>query len=234
MCVNPKNSTDACDESAVADLVDIRDLGEPLPRSFYARCAIDVAPDLLNCILISASPQGITAGRISETEAYTQDDAAAHTFRGRTPRNQVMFGLAGHAYVYFTYGMHYCLNAVTGREGQGEAVLFRAIEPLYGMELMAIRRGLFVEQARLQERHRFARFLGGGPAKLCKSLGVDVKQGGLDLTLGSDLWISAPTSVPGLSPDAVGTIISTPRIGITRAVDLPRRYTVDSDRFTSR
>ena len=129
-----------------------------------------MAPELLNCILIRVSPEGVTAGRIAETEAYTQDDAASHAFRGKTARNEVMFGHAGVAYVYFTYGMHYCLNAVTGVEGQGEAVLIRAIEPLLGTELMWCRRGLSDERRQLSDPVRAGRFLGNGPDDKHRSL----------------------------------------------------------------
>ncbi len=210
--------------------------GGPLPRSFFARCATVVAPELLNCILVSVSPHGVTVGRIAETEAYTQDDAASHAHRGRTPRNEVMFGQAGHAYVYFTYGMHYCLNAVTGMEGQGEGVLIRSIEPLRGMELMYYRRGLSVEPEQLGERAiaRSGRMLCGGPARLCKSLGVSAEHNGLDLTIGSSLWICSPTSESETQSGRAISIVSSPRIGITKAADLNRRFTIEADLFTSR
>src|SRR5579862_9609830 len=118
---------------------------QPLPRSFYSRPAEVVAQQLLNCLLISGSDEGRVIGRITETEAYTEGDAASHSNRGPTPRNQVMFGPAGFAYVYFTCGMHYCMNVVTGEDGQGEAVLIRAVEPTLGLELMQCRRGLSVD-----------------------------------------------------------------------------------------
>jgi len=209
---------------------------EPLPRAFYARSATIVAPELLNCILVSASPDGLTAGRVVETEAYTQDDAASHCFRGRTPRNRVMFGTAGHAYVYFTYGMHYCLNAVTGTEGQGEAVLIRAIEPLMGTELMFSRRGLSVERLPIEKRSatRAKRLLGAGPAVLCRSLGISASHNGADLTEPGSLWICAVDVENEFASGGGLTVVTTTRIGITKAVELKRRFLIAADPYISR
>jgi DNA-3-methyladenine glycosylase len=208
----------------------------PLPRDFYARSSLDVAPDLLDCILVSISALGVTAGRIAETEAYTPDDAASHAFRGRTRRNEVMFGPPGHAYVYFTYGMHFCLNAVTGSVGEGEAVLIRAIEPLCGTELMWLRRGLSVGLPISDDRSalRAGRLLGGGPAKLCQSLGISSEHNGVDLTMGSELGIYPPACLAQTVSDCERSILTTPRIGITKAVELKRRFTIASDKYTSR
>jgi DNA-3-methyladenine glycosylase len=122
-----------------------------VPRRFFERSSTEVAPDLLNKLFVV----GQTAGRIIEVEAYTQDDPASHTFRGRTKRNEVMFGPAGHLYVYFVYGMYYCVNIVTGREGDGQAVLLR---------------GVIIDGVDPR--------LTNGPGKLCRHLGIDMATSG--------------------------------------------------------
>jgi len=111
-----------------------------LPQTFYEQDTITVAKRLLGCYLVHLEGEETTLGRIVETEAYLVHDPAAHSFIGKTKRNSVLFGPVGHAYVYFIYGMHYCFNVVTGREGMGEAVLIRALEPLQGMLVMRKRR----------------------------------------------------------------------------------------------
>jgi DNA-3-methyladenine glycosylase len=161
----------------------------------------DVAPLLLNKLIV----HGECIGRITEVEAYRQDDAASHTFNGPTPRNEVMFGPAGHLYVYFTYGMHYCANIVTSRLGVGGAVLLRAVEPLAGMELMFERRG-------------GRRALADGPAKLCQAFGIDGSSNGADLLTGDAIGLFDDGTPPPSDP-RVG-----PRIGISKAVDVPWRW----------
>jgi DNA-3-methyladenine glycosylase len=158
-----------------------------LTRRFFARDSPVVAPDLLNKVLLV----GDVAARIIEVEAYTRDDPASHSFRGRTKRNEVMFGPPGHLYVYFVYGMHYCVNIVTGLEGDAQAVLIRAV----------ICDGLDPR-------------LTNGPAKLCRQLGIDMSMNGA-LARVVDDGIGPPT-----------TAIVTPRIGITKAVEWPRRWLV--------
>jgi len=144
-----------------------------------------------------------------ETEAYTgAADPASHAYRGLTQRNAVMFGPAGHAYVYFTYGMYYCLNVVAERRGRAGAVLLRALEPLAGLEAMRAHR-VAGPAARLCS----------GPGKLCKALGLTLAQNGLDLTRGP-LGLAAGASVPD------SEVVAGPRIGITRAADLPYRFLV--------
>jgi DNA-3-methyladenine glycosylase len=211
-----------------------------LPRDFYEGDAPDVARSLLNCILAHETPAGLATGRISETEAYTQDDPACHSYRGKTARNAPMFGPPGHAYVYFTYGMHFCLNAVTGPEGVGNAVLIRAVEPIDGWELMSRRRGLAegeierLAQAAsdLKVRVRWARSLCGGPGKLCQAFGVTREENGADLTKPRRLWIAPPRPPWGAAPaEAVRT---SPRIGIRLAADVPWRFTLRDDPYVSR
>jgi DNA-3-methyladenine glycosylase len=189
---------------------------ERLPQSFYLQDTVTVARGLLGCVLAHDSADGPTSGRIVETEAYLTADEAAHSFRGPTPRNAVMFGPAGFAYVYFIYGVHYCVNAVTQPEGLGEAVLIRALEPLEGIPLMAARRGT-----------SDLRKLCSGPGKLTQALGIGAAQNGLPLFSGP-LSIFAPAATPDTE------IIATTRVGITRAADLPLRFYLSDNQYISR
>src|SRR6266404_9653319 len=164
----------------------------PVPRLFYDRDPKLVAPELLGKILIRRQGRKLLAGRIVEVEAYLgEDDPASHAFRGATDRNRVMFGPPGFAYVYFTYGMHYCVNVTCLKEGTAGAVLIRALEPLAGMEEMAINRDLNLS---LETEHvRVLRALTSGPARLCEALAITrTRDDGKDLTsLKSDLWIAS-------------------------------------------
>ena len=173
---------------------------DALPRAFYARPTLDVARDLVGCVLVRTLADGQRlAGRIVETEAYIgQADLASHARAGRTPRTAIMFGPPGYAYVYFTYGMHWLLNAVTEAEGQPAAVLIRALEPLEGLAQIAARRP-----------GRPQREWTSGPARLTKALDIDHRLHGTDLTR-EPLWIA-----PG-TPDRVTTLESGPRVGIDR------------------
>ncbi len=169
--------------------------GPVLPRSFYARSTLLVARQLLGARLVRHS-EGVTlAGLILETEAYIgEEDLGCHARVGRTPRTAVMYGPPGHAYVYFTYGMHWCLNVVTEREGFPAAVLIRALYPLEGLEIMS--------------RRRKGRGC-DGPAKLTQALDISRAQNGVDLTNpASGLWIEAGLSIP----DALVT--KSPRVGL--------------------
>jgi DNA-3-methyladenine glycosylase len=180
----------------------------PLPRRFYARSPLVVARALLGRVLAHDGPGGRVSGRIVEVEAYrAADDPASHAFRGETARNRVMFGPPGHAYVYFTYGMHYCVNLVTGPAGSASAVLIRALEPLEGIGLMRRRRGV-------AELERLAR----GPGCVTRALGLDRRHDGLDLTRGP-LVVESGTPERGGHPVARG-----PRIGIRVAVERPWRF----------
>jgi len=188
----------------------------PLPRSFYERDAVALARALLGRTLVHATAGGVVAGRIVETEAYRgPTDRAAHTFGGRrTPRNEVMWGPAGHAYVYFVYGMHFCLNAVAAGEGIPEAVLLRAAEPLEGVALARSRRGRDVADALLLS----------GPANLCRALGVDRSRNGADLTSMStgSRTLGALVIADG-EPVPPRRIRATPRIGVAYAGPDARR-----------
>lgn len=153
--------------------------GLPLSRRFFARDALSAAQAILGTVLVHESSEGIAAGRIVEVEAYRGPrDRAAHSFGGRrTARNEVMYGPPGHAYVYFVYGMHYCMNIVAARVDVPEAVLIRAIEPLAGIELMRCRRGVGSEVPAYR--------LGRGPGNVCKAMGIDRALNGADLLAGS-------------------------------------------------
>jgi DNA-3-methyladenine glycosylase len=184
--------------------------GERLTREFFARSVHEVAPELIGATLLM---DGV-GGTIVEVEAYDQDDPASHGFRGRTARTASMFGPPGHAYVYRSYGVHWCLNLVCAEEGRAEAALVRALEPVRGLEAMRERRGL-----------EPARALCSGPGKLCQALGITRAYDGLPLDA-PPFELLARESEPAL---AVGT-----RIGITRAVEQPWRYGLASSPFLSR
>ncbi|MDP9300594.1 MAG: DNA-3-methyladenine glycosylase [Actinomycetota bacterium] len=182
-----------------------------LPRRSLARPATEVAPELLGHVLARRLPDGgVLRARIVETEAYEQDDPASHAYRGLTPRVRVMFGPPGHLYVYFTYGMHHCMNVVTGPNGTASAVLLRAAQPLEGMDRMSIRRGT----DRVLDLCR-------GPARLAQAFGVDRSLDGADLVRGSEIWIERdPTAV-------AASIRSGPRVGIRVGTDQPWRFWID-------
>lgn len=194
------------------------DPGVPLSPSFYARPARDVAMELLGKGVVSMVDGVLTAGRIVETEAYTgPEDPASHAAAriGRTARNEAMFGPPGSAYVYLSYGIHWCLNAVTDRADHPGAVLIRALEPVEGLEVMRGRRGTA------------DRDLARGPGRLTQALGVTGALNGHGLD-------SPPLSfhsAPALAPERIS---ATPRIGVSRAADWPLRFTVRDSRYLSR
>ncbi len=187
--------------------------GRPLPRAFYARGVVSVARALLGRVLIHATDAGVTAGRIVEVEAYRgPGDPASHAWRGKTPRTAIMFGAPGHAYVYFTYGMHHCFNVVAEGVGIPAAVLVRACEPIAGLELMERRRGPV-------PRERLLR----GPGCVARALGIDLTHDGLDLTR-PPLWIS------DRDPVRHGRRIArSARIGIRRATEREWRFFLAGD-----
>ena len=194
----------------------------PLPRAFYARDARRVARALLGKVLIrNENPR--LAARIVEVEAYLgEKDPAAHAASGQTLRNAVLFGPPGHAYVYFIYGNHYCLNVSCESEGEAGCVLFRAAEPLSGMDAMAHARGILLRGPTDWPK------LTRGPGRLCQAFGITrARDNGCDLTTAAaSLWIGDD----GLRPRGV---VATPRIGITKAAAAPLRYLLARNRFVS-
>lgn len=192
----------------------------PLPRSFYTRPVVTVARQLLGKVLVRRSGRTRMAGMIVEVEAYNgPDDPASHACKGRTPRNEVMFMEGGVLYVYFTYGMHFCANVVSGQEGRGSAVLLRALAPLDGVRAMARHRSLPASPDTA---------LLSGPAKVCQAMGIGREENGTDLC-GERIWIEDR----GLIVPPRG-IIATPRIGITQARDKKWRFCVAGSRYLSR
>jgi DNA-3-methyladenine glycosylase len=183
-----------------------------LTRDFFARDVHDVACELIGAALLV---DGV-GGTIVEVEAYDQEDPASHGYRGRTSRNASMFGPAGHAYVYRSYGIHWCLNLVTGEEGRASAVLLRALEPTHGLPTMQARRGL-----------DDPRRLCAGPGRLCQALGVTRAHDGRPLD-------EPPFELHGRDGRSEVEVVAGRRVGITHAAELPWRYTLAGSRFLSR
>lgn len=192
----------------------------PLPRVFYERHPVQVARELNGKCVVRRTGNAILIGRIVETEAYTGfSDPASHAFRGKTPRNAVMFSRGGLAYVYFIYGSSFCLNATCTREGKPGAVLIRALEPLRGIREMRANRNLSRDS--LPD-------LSNGPGKLCQALMITRGQNGIDLTQWGELMICGGGGDPRLK------IGSSPRIGITRARTRKWRFFLDGNPFVSK
>jgi len=181
-----------------------------LGRDFFARSVHEIAPELIGATLLLDGVGGV----IVELEAYDHEDPAAHGFRGRTERNRSMFGPPGHAYVYRSYGVHWCLNFVCEPQGVANAVLIRALEPTHGVETMRVRRGMEDE-----------RLLCAGPGRLCQALGITREHDGLPLD-------RPPFEVH--ARDEEPEIVRGRRIGITKAIDKPWRYALAGSRFVSR
>ncbi len=173
-----------------------------LPVAFFARDATIVAPELLGATVVVGECSGV----ITEVEAYTSDDPASHTFRGQTPRNAVMYGPAGRWYVYFTYGMHHCANIVTGAVGDGQAVLLRSVRPVLGVDVMRVRRSG-------GRGARPDRSLTDGPGKLAQAFALDLDDNGARAVV-----LQRPSDF-----DDAAVVVG-PRVGITKAVDWPRRW----------
>jgi len=181
-----------------------------IKRAFFGRSVHEVAPDLIGATLLVSG----VGGRIVEVEAYHHTDPAAHSFRGPTARNAVMFGPPGYAYVYRSYGVHWCLNFVCEPKGSASAVLIRAIEPTVGIALMRRRRGMADE-----------RLLCAGPGRLCEALGITGAHNGMPLDA-PPFALFARTGTPG--------VIAGVRIGITKAAEKPWRYGEKGSRFLSK
>jgi DNA-3-methyladenine glycosylase len=188
-----------------------------LPRDFFARPAVAVAPDLLGRVLEHENADGLVAVRLTEVEAYAgASDPASHAYRGKTARNAVMFGPPGHAYVYFTYGMHFCVNLVClGDQGSASAVLLRAGEIVAGEDLARARRtrGPAVIPSRDLAR---------GPARLCQALAIDRALDGADACVAS-----SPLRIRSGTPS--GKILTGPRVGVSRAAEIPWRFWLEGD-----
>ena len=192
--------------------------GFVLPRSFYTRNTLTVAKELLGNRLVRHVGGGELVGRIVEVEAYGGgDDPASHAYRGVTSRNRLMFREGGSAYVYFTYGKHYCFNVTTGREGVPGAVLVRALEPVGGIEVMQRNRGM-----------RRVRDLTNGPGKLTKAMSITKQQNGLDMTKSGELFICKPRVEEDFE------VVSARRVGIRVGVEKPWRFYIENSKFVSR
>jgi DNA-3-methyladenine glycosylase len=193
-----------------------------MPRDFFDRPSLAVAPDLLGCLLTHETAEGLVTVRLTEVEAYLGEvDPASHAFRGRTARNAVMYGPPGHAYVYFTYGMHFCVNLVCQPEGEASAVLLRAGQVVDGVPLAAARRSRRRRPGAVVRETDLAR----GPALLCEALDIDRSQNGADVCApGSPLRVLAP-----VKPVPAADIAAGPRVGVSRAADVAWRFWVTGD-----
>ena len=203
-------------------MIDIS-IGNKLQRAFYKREVTFVAKKLLGKIFVKNDEKFRLAGKITEVEAYHGDfDQAAHSFKGKTKRTEVMFNEGGYLYVYFTYGAHFCCNVVTGKKGEGTAVLIRALEPLVGLERMIKNRF-----GRKLKNEKEILNLTSGPGKLCKAFNINTSFSGLDL-LGDKIFILDNKKI---NETEIGI---SKRIGITRSVDLPWRFFIKDSLFLSR
>jgi DNA-3-methyladenine glycosylase len=188
-----------------------------LKRSFFDRPAAVVAPELLGCVVEHETAEGLVAVRLTEVEAYQGDlDPGSHAYRGRTPRNSIMFGEPGYVYVYFTYGMHYCMNLVCDGVGTAAAVLLRAGEVIEGIELATLRRG------------SSPRDLARGPARLTVALGVGRAEYGLDAC-----DPASPLRVRRVARRGAGRVLAGPRVGLSAGAETPWRFWLDGESTVS-
>jgi DNA-3-methyladenine glycosylase len=196
---------------------------QKLPISFYTRNVHSVAKELLGKIFVRKYSSRILSGRIVEVEAYDGSvDESAHSFIGKTKRNEVMFNGGGLLYVYFTYGMHFCANVVTGKMNEGCAVLIRAVEPIDGIDLMSQNR---FHKISLSEKEKLN--LTNGPAKFCQAFAITKEQNGISL-LSDEIFI---VNANKINPSE---IVNSKRIGIKKSVDLPWRYFIKDNPFVSK
>lgn len=195
-----------------------------LTKAFYARDALSVARELIGCLFVHDHPDGRVAVRLVETEAYRGViDPGSHGYRGPTERTRSMYGPPGHLYVYFTYGMHWCVNVVCARDGVCEAVLFRAGEPVEGIDAMFTRRPGIVDE----------RLLCAGPARLTQALGIGPTDDGASLLRGGSFWCAEDAATAGYRD---GEVSQTLRIGLAsgRGDDLPWRFVIPGNPYASR
>jgi DNA-3-methyladenine glycosylase len=194
-----------------------------IPREFFARLSLQVAPELLGCILEHQTLAGLVAVELTEVEAYAgASDPASHAYRGKTARNAVMFGPPGHAYVYFTYGMHFCVNLVCAHNGSASAVLLRAGRIIEGEELARTRRTRGATVVPFRDLAR-------GPARLCQALDIDMSQNGEDVSVPESplrmRWPDASTTVRSEKRK----IATGPRVGVSAAAEVPWRFWWEGD-----
>jgi len=194
-----------------------------IPRDFFARHSVQVAPELLGCVIEHQTAAGLVAVELTEVEAYAgASDPASHAYRGKTARNAVMFGPPGHAYVYFTYGMHFCVNLVCLGNGSASAVLLRAGRVIEGAELAGARRTRGATAVPFRDLAR-------GPARLCQALDIDRTQDGADVCVADSplrmRWPDARTT----DRSAEITVASGPRVGISSAAEIPWRFWIEGE-----
>lgn len=194
-----------------------------IPKEFYLQDPVKLAPKLLGKIFVRKLGEIFLAGKIVEVEAYRgEDDEAAHTYKGKTKRNEVMFREGGFLYVYFTYGMHFCANIVCGKENEGSAILIRAVEPIDGIDIMTMNRFGKTKISSIKRKN-----LTNGPAKFCHAFAIERKDNGLELTKEPIFLMSGEKILKK-------EIVTTTRIGIKKSVDLPWRFYIKDNSYVSK